>query len=235
MEQLRRLVQAGVPLVLVHPACEMIEAFELEMIRRDTRCVMLPYVRDAEHPAVARLTEQVQIALQSDENPLEQILWERQAKSRQRSDVLDYLARDALLLRRLLPGIRQVSAPEIPSSETAWANLGVTLTSSNGPVARWSIGPLQNQALARITLVGPHSNIALELPERGLDVRGFPSPGDSVESASMPWSPAEAIFRRLEARVQKPAAESQDDWEEACRDLGNRRGRRAKRTPWPND
>ncbi len=219
MEQLRRLVQAGVPLVLVHPACEMIEAFELEMIRRDTRCVMLPYVREAEHPAVERLAEQVRTAAQSDENPLEQIVWERQTKSRQRVDVLDYLARDAFLLRRLLPEIRQVSAPEMSSSETAWANLGVTLTSSNGPVVRWAIGPLQNQPLARITLVGPHSNTVLELPERGSDARWSPSAGDSAESGSSPGSPAEAVLRRLEARLQKQAAEAHDDWDEACRAL----------------
>ena len=172
LEQLRRLVQAAVPLVLVHPACELIEALELEMIRRDSRCVMLPYHRAADHPAVIRLTE-LALADTSDElGMVEQIVWEREAAPRDAADVLDHLARDALLLRRMLQEVTQVSALGIPSSQTPYANLGVMLTGSRQQLVRWSIGPVQLRPQARVTLVGQQGSVALEIPDSGTDLAG---------------------------------------------------------------
>ena len=57
IDQLRKLVQGAVPLLLVHPACEAIVALELDMIRRDSHCPMAVYFPGCGHPAVARLAE----------------------------------------------------------------------------------------------------------------------------------------------------------------------------------
>ena len=55
-EQLRKLVQAGVPLILTHPIDDsMLICYELDMIRRETGCVMVPYIANRWHAGVQRL------------------------------------------------------------------------------------------------------------------------------------------------------------------------------------
>src|SRR5687768_9789018 len=52
-DQLRKLVQAGVPMILSHPIhSSMLVCYELDMIRRESNCPMLPYLPDRWHPAV---------------------------------------------------------------------------------------------------------------------------------------------------------------------------------------
>src|SRR5262245_11506209 len=76
-EQLRKLAQAAVPMIVVCPACEAIVGFEIEMIRRDTRGVIVPYSPGANHPATSRVVELIS---QGDSSPLgkvEQIALDR--------------------------------------------------------------------------------------------------------------------------------------------------------------
>ena len=49
-DQLRKLVQAGMPLIVLPPVCEAIVGLELEMIRRDVRGVITTYLPRAMHP-----------------------------------------------------------------------------------------------------------------------------------------------------------------------------------------
>src|SRR5947207_5263128 len=77
-DQLRKLVQAAVPMIVVCPACESIVGFEIEMIRRDTKALVIPYVPQASHPIIDRLS---QWTLQEHESPVgkvEQIVLERE-------------------------------------------------------------------------------------------------------------------------------------------------------------
>src|SRR5262249_47724464 len=57
-EQLRKLIQLGVPLLVSHPVVDsMLVYYELDMIRRETDCVVLPYLPARHHPAARRLAE----------------------------------------------------------------------------------------------------------------------------------------------------------------------------------
>ena len=77
--QLRKLVQAATPMLLIQPTCEMIVAFELEMIRQDSKCVMLPYHRMLFHPAYQAVRRLVTDANDDQLGSIEQIIWNRQA------------------------------------------------------------------------------------------------------------------------------------------------------------
>src|SRR5437016_2606807 len=66
-DQFRKLVQAAVPMIVVCPACESIVGFEIEMIRRDTKALVIPYVPQASHPIIDRLS---QWTLQEHESPV---------------------------------------------------------------------------------------------------------------------------------------------------------------------
>jgi predicted dehydrogenase len=54
-DQLRKLVQAGVPLLVSHPIFEsMLVYYELDMIRRESGARLVPYLPLRGHPAIAR-------------------------------------------------------------------------------------------------------------------------------------------------------------------------------------
>ena len=59
-EQLRKLTQASVPMVVVHPGCESIVGYELEMIRSDTDCPLVPYCPGMSHPVLVGLRQLVE-------------------------------------------------------------------------------------------------------------------------------------------------------------------------------
>src|SRR4051794_14937086 len=43
VDQLRKLIQSAVPLLVSHPVCSsMLDCHELDMIRRETRCAVVP-------------------------------------------------------------------------------------------------------------------------------------------------------------------------------------------------
>ncbi len=56
VEQLRRLIQIGMPTLVSHPiSLSMLECYELEMIRRETGCAVVPYLPARWHPAPTEL------------------------------------------------------------------------------------------------------------------------------------------------------------------------------------
>src|SRR5262245_39095871 len=57
-DQLRKLVQAAVPMIVACPACEAIVGFEIEMIRRDAKALIIPYVPE-DRPPIWALSELV--------------------------------------------------------------------------------------------------------------------------------------------------------------------------------
>jgi hypothetical protein len=180
---------------------------------------MLPYHAAADHPTVIRLTQMARADTAGGPSPVEQIVWEREAVSRDSVEVWDHLARDALLLRRMLSDITQVSALGNSKSDTHDANLGVMLTGESGQLVRWSIGPVQNQPQARITLIGQHTSVSLVIPDAGTAYRLSPSELAHEDQTDSGWHPAQALFQRLEGRIANTSLVAADDWEEACRAL----------------
>ena len=55
-DQLRKLVQAAVPLIVVCPACEAIVGFEIEMIRRGYQSIIVPFIPGGFRPASDRFS-----------------------------------------------------------------------------------------------------------------------------------------------------------------------------------
>jgi hypothetical protein len=196
-EQLKRVVQAGVPLILLHPPCEMLLAYELDMHRSESRAPIYPYCPVAEHPLIVAVCESVR-SDSSSIGQLEQIVWERFASGdqRQRSAVLDHLARDVLVLRRLLRDVSAVSATGAQVDQPQWGNLSVHFTGPAEVVARWSIGPLRDSEGARLTLIGASQSVSVWVPSVGHDIRlslplaGLPDAAESVR-------PAEEFLQRL--------------------------------------
>lgn len=166
-DQLRKLVQEAVPLILVHPACEYIIGYELEMIRADVKGVILPYYPGmfrAEFRSESETSEHAQASAPATLGKIEQLVFQRRMASRTRSAVRDQLARDAALIRQVLGNIRQVGAQGTLDDSKGPINLGVQLTSESGVLARWSVEPAKGRDDAVCTLIGAHGDRAIDLP-----------------------------------------------------------------------
>ena len=56
-DQLHKLAQAGLALIAVHPACEMLDAFQIQMVQTDTQQPIVAYYPGIDHPGVTQLRE----------------------------------------------------------------------------------------------------------------------------------------------------------------------------------
>lgn len=217
VDQLRKLVQLPLPMILVHPASEAIIAFELEMIRRDTGCIMLPY-----HPFVWNpLIEDVRHVMSEDEasvvGKIEQISMRRTMHDRGRDEVLDQFACDAYLLRHLLGDITQLGAMGNSAGDTSYANLGVQMSGSANVIARWSIGPVETKPTAQLTVHGSRGTIVLECPldEQSWKLRvNAPEPTEQCNTESKSAKFALEEFTRAAGGKGNPSR-----WESASRAL----------------
>jgi hypothetical protein len=227
-DQLRKLAQAAVPMIVVCPACEAIVGFEIEMIRKDVQGVIVSLVPGATHPSIARLEELITEGESSPLGTAEQVALERDQADRSRDAVLSQLAQDVTLLRRLIGNIRTVNAsgpttavgrdplgPK-PKELPSLTNLSVHLTGADGRPARWSIAPAVGPTVGSLTIIGQRGKATLHMPQAGnwwLEIVGE-QPAN--ESFSHPGDAAEIFSQLTHAGVQVRQDESA--WLSACRD-----------------
>jgi hypothetical protein len=228
-DQLRKLAQAAVPMIVVCPACEAIVGFEIEMIARDAKCAIIPYIRDAEHPAVRSLADIISWGEGSPLGAIEQVVLEREQADRRRPAILTQLARDIAVLRQLIGTIRSVSAsgpaailgrdPLGPKSKEplSLANLSVHFTGDEGLAARWAIGPALAQPSARLTVIGQRGKAVLQMPS-GLDW-SLEIGGDNMAAESFAARPDLAnVFWRLSHAMATDEFKDPEAWLAAARD-----------------
>lgn len=213
--QLRKIAQGTTPLLLVQPSCQMIVAFELEMIRQDSNCLMIPFHRLLFDPHYDIAKNMVQASNDAALGQVEQLVWDRQSTARDRRSVLEVFTRDAEILRDLLGGVTHVSAMGSSDTDAGFANLGVHLTGQANRLARWSIGPVQDQAGAKLTLVGSGGSAVLQMPDEGDNV--VLVHGEPVKAPSD--SPFARALQSVEASKRSQTADSLPSWDDACRAL----------------
>jgi len=228
-DQLRKLVQAAVPLVIVCPACEAIVGFEIEMIRSDTKSVIVPYSPGFFGSAVRELEGIVSLRENSPCGEIEQIAFTREQRDRSREAVLRQLARDVAIIRRLIGSIQTVSASGPPAvigrdpmgpkvkELPSLANLTVHFTGDEGLTARWSIALSSGAEQSRLSIVGRSGQATLTMPasdEWTLDMR---SAEGSTES-SFADDEFERVFWELLHSAGPEKLYDDSAWLAACRD-----------------
>ena len=178
-EQLRKLAQAAVPMLVMHPACEAIVGFEIEMIRRDSGGVIVPYVP---HAASQPVRDLVTLLTQGNASPIgtvEQVVFERGLVDRSRTSVLTAFARDTAIVRQIVGMIRTISAsgpvhapgrdplgPK-PKEPPPLANVNVHVGGDEGLAAHWSVTPARGSEHLSITLIGASGAATLRMPAEG--------------------------------------------------------------------
>jgi predicted dehydrogenase len=214
-EQLRKLIAAGVPLVVEHPIhASMLVAYELEMIRKEVGSLLVPYDATRYSDAFTQL-ERFVTTEPSSIGGLEQVIVDQRRQDRSPQRVRELFARDALLLRALCGDLTRLSAMAPSAAADPYANLGIQLSGPSGALVRWSIGPRDELTGERLTVIGTIGRATLTMPDRGnwrLEVRSergdlaqeFPH----VEVATMEL---QRLFDSLDGGQVRP------DWSDAAR------------------
>lgn len=208
-DQIRKLLAADIPLLLVHPACDLLLAYEVDLLRRDENRKVLVHHRAALHPEFAKLAELCEAGGSEFVGRIEYVTVERGLAKRDRGEVLRTVGEDVSLVRRLIGVVRKLSASG-PITETmvdplgpkrrslpSLANLHVNFQGEAPFPARWSVGPGRDSQPPRITVVGTAGQTTFELNDRNEEWR-------------IVWS-----------RVADLLSEgtTPDDWADVCRDL----------------
>ena len=217
-DQLRKLVQAGVPLVISHPIHEsMLVYYELDMIRQESHCPMLPYTPALGHPAIARLAELLRADAADSLGPLQQLVIERSFSRCDRRTAQAGFVRDMELVRTLCGRMNKVAAMTSPTAvassggkpagEVIFANLGVQMSGPAGALVRWSVAAGAEAGGVRWNFVGARGQAKLEIPADGqvwkLETRR--TAAAAQEETFPPWdAPSLALDMIEQARSGRP-------------------------------
>lgn len=132
----RALVQAGRPLLAAHPLeTSMLFAYELDMIRRDSGAILVPFLPDRLDPGVRGLRDWIR----ARPGRVESIVMERRLRDRSRAAVQREFCRDADLARVLVGPPERLFTLGAADPDSAWSTLAVGLSRSGQPTVRWQV------------------------------------------------------------------------------------------------
>jgi hypothetical protein len=214
-DQLRKLIQAGVPLVIIPPVCEAIVGFELEMIRRDVQGVIVPAWGGPLHPAINDLLDchDSHSAKAAPLGKAELVSIERSLPLRTRSRVLAAFAHDAEILRRIAGPFKRLTATGASSQGESKPSLSNLSVHAEGDVPiRWSVGMNGDSSRATLSEVGSEGSITLSMPDQG----GWQLAGPGLERSYDPHDSVAALIGELQSCLEH-SAQPRITWLDACR------------------
>jgi hypothetical protein len=190
------------------------------MIRRETDCVMAPFLPARRHPLAVRVKD---LFNRADESPLgriDQVVFERAVADRSKANVLAEFARDVDLLRCIGGEMVQLVAMGSPGKTAdgefaAYNNLGVQMSGSENRSHRWWVVPADEFSGGRLTLIGERGKATLLMPAASpwrLEVKTGGEPS-FIEAPS--WSPYLASLDELRETIADRHVKSR--WPDAAR------------------
>ena len=213
VEQLRKLLQAGVPTLVMHPICRsMLLAYELEMIRADTKTVILPYLPDRLHPVSQTFQGLFQTVARAAWEP-EQILFDRYLIDRSRMAVTSQFARDVDLLQAICRPFDKMSAQGGSNEESAYANLSVQMTGEAGIPVRWNVMPAADVPCAKMTIIHTSGKITIDIVS---DAAAWSVSPDNRTEPIPPLPAGVAMLAQFEQALRGEKAQAAS-WNDACR------------------
>jgi len=218
-EQLRKLIQAGVPVIAAHPVLDsMLVCYELDMIRRETQSVVLPLLADRHHPAIRALA---QLAHMGDDSPLgkiEQMTIQRGTSRLSRSEVEQQFARDVDLIRAVAGDMTRLGAMAGGTEQPDYGSLGVQMSGPLGAVGRWNVLPAPTEQGATIMLVGTKGKAIAHDPADGAPWTLEQTIGGEHKTEHyLHWNPAGAALDQLAAAMC--GEETEPNWVDAARSV----------------
>lgn len=218
VDQLKKLAQAGISLLVSHPGAELLDAYEIEMLRREGGGCVLPWFPGLNHPAWQELSgvriDRVEAAAQ--------ISWERRAIGRTRDDVLTALACDLILMERIAGKPKRVTALGGPAASESrhpnWQSLTVQIETADQTVIRWSLAGLSATFTYRVSLSEGETAWELEAPMDLALPWLLRMKAADHDAGEIEWNETTATLNEVE-RIRSSPADANEAWLEACRSL----------------
>jgi hypothetical protein len=217
-EKLRKLAQAELPLLVTHPSCSAIVAFEIDMIRRDVQGVILPVFTGRSHPAIRQSTDWINDATQSPIGEIERIDFERVIENPNRDTVRRTLARDAHFVGMLLGEVNHVSAVSggSPQNDGLLSDLTVHFGSPRALPARWSLVH-RGDSVGHLRLMGDQGSAEIVMNDDPCRWRLVIEGANASTTEYLDWNPSESAIDELRHAIQNRMQGA--TWQDACRDL----------------
>mgnify|MGYP002622867260 FL=1 len=220
-EQLRKLIQTEMPVLAVHPIVDsMLVYYELDMIRRDTGSLIVPYLPERNHPAIRALGEAVSHGEESPLGKVTQVALQRRVVQTDAGHVVGQFARDVDLIRAITGELTRLGAIAGAAGETSedYAGLSVQMSGPSGVIGRWTVDPASATLGGQLTILGTRGKAIVDMPtgdqpwtmERVVD-------GQSSRESFDEWDPARAALDWLAAALTGDSPSP--DWVDAARDL----------------
>ncbi|WP_254508723.1 hypothetical protein [Anatilimnocola floriformis] len=225
VDQLKKLAQAGRSLLLSFPATELLDAYEIEMLRREGNGCLVPWFPGLNHPAWQELPRLPSTA-NASVAPL-QITWERRVDHRSRNQILAALARDLILIERTVGKLKRVTALGGPAdshsadrhSPQDWHSFTVQLEAEDRSLVRWSPARPSATFACRAVVEEGANPWELQAPVNTSEpwlLRERDSNEDSTAGSG--WSDIEATLANF-ARIHASPTATANAWVDACRIL----------------
>lgn len=139
-EQLRKLIQTSVPVLTSHPVQDsMLVYYELDMIRRDTNGLVMPFLPQRWHPAVQAVRALVAQGEASPLGAMEQVIVQRCTASADKRTVVAQFARDVDVIRAVAGDMTRLGAMAGTQQADSYAGLGVQMSGPAGVADRKSV------------------------------------------------------------------------------------------------
>ena len=215
-EQLRKLIQAGVPLLVSHPVVSsMLIYYELDMIRREIGTTVIPYLFDRHHPAVLSLAEMVRKGADSPVGKIDQLVVQRCLEEPTKSTVVAQFARDVDVIRVIGGDVMRLGAMAGGTGDSAYGTLGVQMSGPLGIAARWSVigGPHEG---FQISALGTTGKAVIQEHVVGQPwIMAVSSDSQPEVQTSTPYNPAIEALCSLHCAIRGKHAKA--DWVDASR------------------
>jgi len=166
-EQLRKLAQTGMQLVIQHPACESIVGYEVEMIRVEYDSRIQPYFPGLHHPHVARIAGWIDDPGASPIGDLQLLTMERHPLTYRPEELMRSFSADLALLECLVGSPQRLSAAGSAHDDPEWRQLNLNVVSKEGLVVGWNLHRSAGKSGARILVGGSTGQAILSLDEGG--------------------------------------------------------------------
>lgn len=234
-EQLRKLAQAGVTMIVSQPVVDsMLVYYELDMIRQEGRARMFPCLLERWHPAWPRLAGLIGSGDSGPLGTLEQVVIEHTSASRDKADVIGAFVRDMELAQPFCGLLNKVSAMTSSGVRTAaeainYGTLSVQMSSSANLLVRWSVTASADERGRRFTFIGTRGRATLWAPHNGRwkleSQSGGQAASDDFAKVNLAMAALPSLVRALkgDASLVEPAVAGSPprlpDWLDACRTM----------------
>jgi predicted dehydrogenase len=225
-DAVRKIVQAGRPVVLSHPAdLSMLWAYEIDMIRRDSRAIVVPNLSDRLHPFAARLRTLVEAGLAgaSPFGGIDAIVMDRRPEGFDRETVLRAFSRDADLLRAIAGDPKRLSTLGATAQSSTFTTLAVELSGPSSLPVRWQV-VRGDQPGARLSLMAERGTVTVEIPDGPADawtLREQAADGSPPRIETLAFDRPRAILSLLGRgkTAEKESAMPPATWSDAARTI----------------